>query len=208
VFRRSALLALAAVFAALAGLVASGALRGLDQWALDHVMPGASPGGGKPTLLEAVVPLVHSSWSSWPHVVANLVTLPAQGIVSLLILLAVRDARWLAAWLAGNLVELLCKSLIVRPPLFLHHVHLAGFDSSWPSGHSLRSVVLAVALAMLWPRARVAFAAWAAATLLLLVAAGHHVPSDVAGGLVLGLLACGGAAGALRGRRLAGRARR
>lgn len=203
---RRLLPALAAAYAALAVLVATGALNRLDQWSIDRVMPGLGRPGEPPTLAEAAVPLLGAHWDDWLDVVTNVVTLPAQGFVSLALLLALRELRWLAAWLAGNVVELLCKSVIVRPPLFHDGAHLLAFDSSYPSGHTLRSVILAVALAALWPRARWLAAAWAAASLTFLVVAGHHVPSDVGGGVLLGLLACGGAAGALGRRRLARRA--
>jgi membrane-associated phospholipid phosphatase len=209
VSRRSAAAGLAAVYAALAVLVATGALNGVDQWAVDHLMPGVGR-GESPSLFEAAVPLVHSNWSSWLHVAANLVTLPAQGLVSLAIVLAVREPRWISAWLAGNIVELLCKHVIVRPPLYGPDGHLFGFDSSFPSGHSLRALIVALALASVWPRARPLLAAWIVASLVLLEAGGHHVPSDIAGGVVLaafvvaalGLLPRAGAAGALRARGL------
>lgn len=213
--RRSA--GLAALYAALAVLVATGALAGVDQWAVDHLMPGIER-GRKPGLLDAAVPLLHADWSSPVRVAANVVTLPAQGLVSLAILLLLllrREPRWLAAWLGGNLVELLSKELIVRPPLEGPHGHVPGFDSSFPSGHTFRAVILAVALAAVWPRARPLLAAWAAAALVLLEAAGQHVPSDIAGGVVLagfvlvalGLLPRAGAARALGGRRLRAPAR-
>jgi membrane-associated phospholipid phosphatase len=206
---RSTVAGLAAVYAALAVLVATGALNGVDQWAIDHLM--AIVGSGEsPSLVEAAVPLLHAGWHSWVSVVANIVTVPAQAFVSLAIVVAVRRRTWLAAWLAGNAIELLCKHVIVRPPLYGSHGHLFGFDSSFPSGHALRAVIVALALAAVWPRARPLLAAWVVASLVLLVAGGHHVPSDIAGGVVLagfvvaalGLLARGGAARALGARGL------
>jgi membrane-associated phospholipid phosphatase len=217
VSRRSAVAGLAAAYAALAVAVATGALNGVDQWAIDHVMPGVGISSAEPTLVEAAVPLLHAGWGTWLHVVANVVTLPAQGLVSLAILLVLRDLRRLAAWLGVDAVELLCKQVIVRPPLYHDGVHLVAFDSSFPSGHTLRSLVVAAAVAAAWPRARWAVAAWAASSLLLLELAGHHVPSDIAGGVVLagfvlGALAPlprgGGAARALRARGLRAATRR
>jgi membrane-associated phospholipid phosphatase len=190
VSRRSAVAGLAAVYAALAVLVATGALTGVDQWAIDHLMPGVGL-GEEPGLLEAVVPLLHADWGSWLHGAANVVTLPAQSAVSLLILLALREPRWVIAWLGGNVVELLCKSIVVRPPLHGPDGHLAAFDSSFPSGHSLRAVIVTVALAAVWPRARPLLATWIVASLVLLETGGHHVPSDIAGGIALaGLVVC------------------
>jgi membrane-associated phospholipid phosphatase len=216
VSRRSVLAALGAAYAALAVLVATGVFDGFDQWAIDHVMPGVSHLGDEPSLIEAAVPLLGAGWGTTLQVVANIVTVPAQGFVSLAILLALREPRWLAAWFVGNVVELLCKHVIVRPPVYHDGQHLLGFDSSFPSGHTLRSVILAVALAAAWPRLRPLLAVWAAASLVLLVLAGHHVPSDIVGGIVLaavflvglGLLPRGGAARALRARGLGAPSRR
>jgi membrane-associated phospholipid phosphatase len=214
VSRRKTLLALAATYAALSVLVATGALNGIDQWAVEHAMPGIRSQGGGPSLLEAAVPLLSASWSGWLHVVANIVTLPAQAFVSLAILVALRQPRWVAAWIGVDAVELLCKAVIVRPALHEDGRHIAGFDSSFPSGHTLRALLLAVALAAAWPRARWLLAGWAAGSLLLLEIAGHHVPSDIAGGIVLAVfvlellaLSRGGAARALRARGLGAPAR-
>jgi undecaprenyl-diphosphatase len=68
--------------------------------------------------------------------------------------------------------------------------HFAGTESyaSLPSAHAITSVALAFAVAALWPRARVAMAAYALliiATRLVLLA--HH-PSDVVAGTVVGLI--------------------
>ena len=40
---------LSTAFAALAIAVATGAFTGLDQWAVDHVMPGGRFGAGEPS---------------------------------------------------------------------------------------------------------------------------------------------------------------
>jgi membrane-associated phospholipid phosphatase len=206
---RSAVAALAAVYTALAVLVATGALNGADQWAIDHLM--AVVGSGEsPSLVEAAVPLLHAGWHSGVSVATNIVTAPAQAFVSLAIVLVVRRPVWLAAWLVGNAIEILCKHIIVRPPLYGPHGHLFGFDSSFPSGHALRTVIVALALAAVWPRVRPLLAVWAVASLVLLEAGGHHVPSDIAGGVVLAgfvvlalaLLPRGGAARALGARGL------
>jgi hypothetical protein len=55
-------LAAAAAFAALGGLVAAGELTALDQWAVNHAMPGASFGSTTPTLLDALIPLEDVHW--------------------------------------------------------------------------------------------------------------------------------------------------
>ena len=75
-------------FAALAIAVALGAFTGLDQWAVAHVMPGRRFTGGEPSLLDALIPLAGTHWSSAWSVLVNVVTLPA----SLLVAPAVGDA--------------------------------------------------------------------------------------------------------------------
>lgn len=200
--RRNAALALAAVFATLAGLVAAGSFAGLDQWSVDHLMPGAHFTASSSPLSDGIVPLLHAHWDGAIAVAANIVTLPAAFLVALAI--TVWRSRVLAvALLAAVAVEVLCKETIVRPPLYGNGVHIAAFDSSFPSGHSLRTVLVAFAL---WPILGWWSAAWAIASLVLLGLAGWHTPTDIAGGIVLGLLAllvAARAARALRARRLA-----
>src|SRR5258707_5657718 len=128
VFRRSAL---AVACAALAVLVAAGELTGADQWAVDHLMPGSTGTSPPPTLLEALVPLYHASWSRPLDVVANVVTLPAQALVSTAIVAAccfvlLRRGRrgaavtWGAAWLPANAVQAPGKA-VLPPPLLPRH---------------------------------------------------------------------------------------
>jgi membrane-associated phospholipid phosphatase len=195
VFRRSAT-TLAAAFAALAGLVAGGAFTRLDQWSIQHLMPGAEFVNKKSNLAEGVVPLQHVDWHSGTAVAVNLVTLPA----SLLIALAIvfwRSRPLAVALVLAVAVEVLCKGVLDRPALYSGSLHIKAFDSSFPSGHSLRTVLVAAAL---WPLLRGFVVVWAAASLVLIEIAGWHTPTDIAGGILLGLLALLGArgAGALR----------
>jgi hypothetical protein len=186
--RSTALLALAGAFAALAGLVAAGTFTRLDQWAVDHAMPGASFHQAKEAILDGLVPLLHSRWGSGWAIAANIVTLPASFLVALALALAY--SRLLAAVLvAGVAVEVVCKELLERPALYHGSLHISTFDSSFPSGHALRTVIVAGAVAWTWPRATAAAAVWAAVSVVLLLLAGWHTPSDLAGGVVLGLLA-------------------
>jgi membrane-associated phospholipid phosphatase len=191
--------ALAAAYAALSVLVATGALNGLDQWSVDHLMPGLTDGSRRPSLADAIVPLLGASWSTGLEIGANVMTLPAQALVASALaavccLALWRRGRrqqalaWGVAWLVGNAVEVLCKSTLARPLLHAHGNALVAFQSSYPSGHALRSVLLAAAVAALWPLARRLVAVWAAALLVLLELDGVHVPSDILGGLLLALL--------------------
>jgi membrane-associated phospholipid phosphatase len=196
---RRLLLGLAAAFAALAVLVASGALHGLDQWAVDHLMPGLEGTRKESSVLEAAVPLLHSSWSGGLDAVANIVTLPAQVLISSVLfgvccVVLWRRGRkraaiaWGSAWIVGNAIEVLTKSTLSRPLLHAHGHAIVAFESSFPSGHTLRAVLLAAVATAVWPAAGRWIVLWAAATLVLLEVAGFHVPSDIAGGLVLALL--------------------
>jgi hypothetical protein len=205
VSRRSAAL-LACAFAGLAALVAAGSLTRVDQWAVDHLMPGASLRHANVGLLQGLVPLLHSRWGSAYAIAANIVTLPASFLISLAIVVAC--SRILGAALAAAVaVEVLCKEVLTRPALYDGSFHIAAFDSSFPSGHALRTVIVAAAVAWRWPRVRTFAVAWAIASIALLQLAGWHTPTDLAGGVVLGALALLGAraAGALGGRRLAAR---
>ena len=201
-YRRSAVL-VACAFAALAGLVAAGAFTRVDQRAVDHAMPGGHFTSKSVSLFAGLVPLAHTHWDSGYSAAVNVVTLPASFLIAVAIVLA--TSRVLAlALLASVAVEALCKEVLERPALYDGALHITAFDSSFPSGHTLRTVIVAAAVAWRWPRISLVAAAWALAAIVLLLLAGWHTPSDLLGGVVLGSLALLGArgAGALRGRRL------
>jgi membrane-associated phospholipid phosphatase len=88
-------------------------------------------------------------------------------------------------WVAAVAVELAFRHALTRPALYRHGVHLVAFDTSWPSGHALRSAIVAAALAAAWPRLRIPLGVWLAAVVVLLEVAGFHTPTDIAGGLLL-----------------------
>ncbi len=197
--RRAVPLGAAAAFAALAVLVAHGSLTRLDQWAIDHAMADVHRAGTRPSLGDGLVPFLGAHWDSWLDVVANIVTAPASLLFSLLIVGAAcvrlrrrgrpgAAAAWAAVFAAGNLVEWLCKSVLERPALYRHGLHLSAFDSSYPSGHTIRSVLIVAALAAAWPASRLWAAAWATAAIVLLEVDALHTPSDIAGGLLLTVL--------------------
>lgn len=180
-----------AAFAALAVLVAAGDLTSIDQWAVQHTMPGAVF-TGKPTLADAIVPLLGAQWHGALHIASELVSLPASFMPATAIVAAAcltmrgRSARALAAAFAvANAVEVLVKSTLTRPSLYAHSVHLTGFAASYPSGHTIRTVLVAVAVAWAWPRFTRLAAVWAVGSIVLLELGGQHVPSDIAGGLLV-----------------------
>jgi membrane-associated phospholipid phosphatase len=189
---------------ALAGLVASGATTGLDQWAVDHAMPFAGTPSAAPTTLEGVVPLLHAPFHPLGAAVTQIVTLPGQVVLSLLLVLAAAwrlwtrgrveaAVCWTAAWLLAVAVELVFRHTLTRQPLYRDGVHLVAFDSSWPSGHALRCALVAGALATAWPRLRIPLGIWLVAVVVLLEVAGFHTPTDLVGGLLLATVAAAGA---------------
>ncbi len=191
VSRVNAAAACAAAFAALAGLVAAGELNGIDQWAIDHLMPGARPGTGKQTFAGAVIPFWHVHWHGVVHVVSEIVTVPAS-FTPATVLVAIAclrlDGRVVvaAAYVVGNLVEIVTKWALTRPALTV-----SSFDNSYPSGHTIRAVLLTACVCAAWPRLRELALAWLVAAIAFIEIGGFHVPSDVAGGLLIagGLLA-------------------
>lgn len=185
-------------------LVAAGATTRLDQWAAEHAMPLAGAPSAAPTSLESVVPLLHAPFHPLGVGVAEIVTLPGQAVISLLLVLVAAHRLWTrgrveaavcwtAAWFGAVAVEVVLRHTLTREPLHRDGVHLVGFDSSWPSGHALRCALVACALAAAWPRLRIPLAVWLAAVVVLLELAGFHTPTDVVGGLLLATAAAAGA---------------
>ena len=62
---------------------------------------------------------------------------------------------------------------------------MIGFDHSLPSGHTIRSFLIAAVVLVLSARLGRAAAVWAASVVPILVVAGWHTPTDVAAGLLL-----------------------
>ena len=190
---------LAAAYAALAGLVAAGTLSSADEWSVGHAMPGAHFQATTQTFVEAVVPLLHASYHPFVHGLAVIWSVPASSVPSLLLCGAVwivlwRRGRhraavaWAAAWVAGTGIEVVTKKLLTRPALHAHGLHVVGFDASYPSGHTIRAVLLAATVIAAWPAARVPAIAWAAVAVVLTELAGLHTPTDIVGGLILAWL--------------------
>jgi membrane-associated phospholipid phosphatase len=167
-------------------------------------MPFAGRPGPRPTLLSSLVPLYHASFHRVGHAVAEVVTLPGQLVVSfVLVLIAAAALRargrfaaavvWPAVWVLATAVEVAFRETLTRPALYRHGIHLVAFDTSWPSGHTLRSSIAAAALAAAWPSRRPLLAIWLAAILVLLEVAGFHTPTDIVGGLLLATVSVAGA---------------
>jgi len=176
-----------ALTALTATLAATGVLRRVDQYAVDHVMPWLQVRHhpfvtfGALTVPSPEPPLANTMLDLW--------TYPAALLPSLLIVLAAAsrlpraDAiRWCAIWCAGNAIELAGKLTLRKPDLYHHTSHVSAFDSSLPSGHTIRALILAAAVATAWRSGRLAFL-WAATVPCALVVSGAHTPSDVVAGV-------------------------
>ena len=193
---------------ALAILVAIASLSGLDQWSVDHLMPGLTPGSGNQSLLGSLFPIFHPG-KEHGHVAIAAVTYGVVWIASVvpsvvlvaaaLVRLRSRGRERLAlrlgiVFIVVNVIELAGKALITRPALYAHQgglaIHVSPFDSSFPSGHMARAVLLAACLAICLPRAWALAVTWVIAVAVLLVVGGWHTPSDVAGGFLLAASGC------------------
>jgi membrane-associated phospholipid phosphatase len=180
---------------------------------VEHALPLAGSPTGPPTTLESLVPLLHAPFHPVGVGVAQIVLLPGQVVLSLLLVLAAAwrlwtrgraeaAVCWTVAWFVAVAVELVFRHTLTRESLYRHGVHLVGFDSSWPSGHALRCALVAAALATAWPQLRIPLAIWLAAVIVLLQLAGFHTPTDIVGGLLLATAAAAGAVAVERSGRL------
>lgn len=169
-----------------ATLAATGVLRPIDQYAVDHLMPWLQVRHqplvtfGGLTVPSFDPPAANTALELW--------TYPAAVLPSLLIVLVAalrltrRDAlTWCVLWCAGNGIELAGKLGLHKPDLYHHTFHVAAFDTSLPSGHTIRALVIAGAVASAWRAGRLAFL-WAATVPFALVVQGAHAPTDVVTG--------------------------
>lgn len=191
----------------LTGCVAAGWLTSVDQFAVDHVMVGLKQSERSFSGWLSVFPIFRPGQHHGHLAVAAVayaVTFPAS-LVPAVLLVALplltlygrnrrrRALALAAAFLVANAVEVAGKSLIARPALLLHRsaqppIRLHTFDTTFPSGHAARALLIAVAVAACLPRLRPLLYGWVAAVAALLVVAGAHAPSDTAGGLLLAAL--------------------
>ena len=194
----------AAALAAFTVLVVAGGMTWLDEWGISHVMPGLDP-------TTPAGEIVHTSglWRPFPldipwwEKLLDVYTYPASALISAATLAAAgivlerRGERlaavvWIGAWCLANAAELAGKHELTRPGLEWwdgsRRIHVAPFDSSYPSGHATRAVVTAAIVSFVWPRLRPYAVAWVVFVPVALVVSGAHTIADVVGGVLLGLL--------------------
>jgi membrane-associated phospholipid phosphatase len=199
---RAALVSLAVVVLVFTALVANGAFTWLDQFALDHLMPWLNPlaqsGSGvagyyRP--FSETVPTGAKLLDVW--------TYPCSLLISALVVCGaavvlrrrvdpVAALAPVAAWVVGNGIEVVGKSTVRRPPLYGHlgglDIHIRAFDDSYPSGHTIRCLVVAYSIVLLWPRSLPWVAAWVAFVPVALVLEGAHTITDVIAGAMIGAI--------------------
>jgi membrane-associated phospholipid phosphatase len=197
---------LGAAFLILTAAVGTGLTRPADRFALDHLQPLSGTSLAQtvapPDPLVALRPVVNDHRSAVVSAAAIAFapadTLSAVLIVAVVGLMLYRRGRpraaaaWIAALLAGLAIEgagkLLVDQIQFSPASTIVGVTLNG---SYPSGHTIRSVILAAMAATLWPRMRPWLIAWVVLVTSVLELGGLHVPSDIAGGFLAGgALAC------------------
>jgi membrane-associated phospholipid phosphatase len=186
--RRPRLALAGGLLAALAATLAStGALRGVDQYAVDHLMPWLQVRHHPfVTFRSLTVPSLEPPAA---NTALELWTYPAALVPSLILVLvaASRLARahaiaWCTLWCAGNAVELAGKLTLRKPALHHHTLHASAFDTSLPSGHTIRAIIVAGAVAAAWRSGRPTYV-WAATVPIALVVIGAHTPTDVVAGV-------------------------
>ena len=159
-------------------------------------MPGLVPKRHAASPFASLVPFLHAGRDSVLSNVTDAFTLPGSPLISLALFAVGCRVLWLrgepgaavlwaGAFVVGNVAEIVAKSLVARPALYADSIHLGGFDHSYPSGHMLRSALVAALAWRLAPRAAPYALALAAVSAVMLVVGGWHTPSDVAGALIL-----------------------
>jgi membrane-associated phospholipid phosphatase len=195
--------------AALAVLVATGHAATFDQWSADALMPYQDRPPGEPSLWDQLMsPLaaVTRTGNDVPSRLLFAATVPAAplaasvaGALGILALAARgrprRALAWTVALVSCAVAEAGIKALVERPLIHKYDavqqasVTKDSFNHSFPSGHTVRGVLLAFLFAELVPALRPLLAAWLVVMSASLVMASMHTPTDVAGGVLLALVA-------------------
>jgi membrane-associated phospholipid phosphatase len=183
--RRSALnrraLWYATAFVVLAALVDITDFDRLNSFAVHHLQPLAG-GNGHPRM-RAWTEVLISPGS--PMIAAIVIAVAAMCLV------AQRRPRAAAAWpaalVAALVVEVVSKLVVGQHRSGVWHGFGLTFDSSFPSGHMLRAILITGAVAAVIPALRGALVVWCAAVAVCLLINGWHLPTDIAGGILAGM---------------------
>jgi membrane-associated phospholipid phosphatase len=170
-----------AAFVVLAMLVQATDFDRLNSFAVRHLEPIA-PGHGHANL----------------NALAEAIVSPGSPATSALIIGAAavllwrhgrrREAvAWPLAYLAAIVIEVICKLLIEQHRSGVWHGFGLTFDSSFPSGHMLRAILITGAVSALLPRLRPLLAAWCVAVGICMLLTGFHLPTDIVGGILAGM---------------------
>jgi undecaprenyl-diphosphatase len=147
--------------------------------------------------------LLRAWHAPWLDLTMSIVTISGVmgGVWQLFALIGMTRARWRAAawrtlltvWLALAVVDVVAKPLFDRtrpsvPPAPTRTLAPASASASFPSGHATSAIAGAMAVSRMWPAGRAAW--WMLAGLIAYsrVYLGHHYPSDVLAGAILGAL--------------------
>jgi membrane-associated phospholipid phosphatase len=194
--------ALATALVVVAVLVVEGALTGVDQFSVDHLMPWLDP-SEKRHNSSAGYWRPFSLHISLGNKLLDSLTYPCSLLISGLVVLVVGHVLWrrghrvaaflpIAAWVIGNGVEWIGKHTLVRPALYGTaggvRIHVGSFDDSFPSGHMIRGLIVAYAVVLLWRRVWPWAALWAVLVGPALVLVSAHTVTDVVGGALIGLI--------------------
>ena len=178
-----------------ARLAATGALLSVDQYAVGHLMPWlevrhhAFVTVGSLTVPSFEGPATNAALEIWTYPAAVVPSLVLVLVAASRLLRADRIA-WCATWCVGNAIEVAGKLTLHKPALYHHTVHVSAFDTSLPSGHTIRAFIVAGALAAAWRSGRIAYA-WALTVPIALVVIGAHAPTDVVTGAFVALMLAG-----------------
>ena len=181
--------------ALLALLVALGELDVVDSYAVHELMPGRLPTDSRIPVIGHLLQYHghHFDASQVVRIPGTIVASLGFFLIACIVLWRRRDLRVLSVFVAGfavgNAMVVLGQEAITRPALYaVDHdpqTRIAGFASSFPSGHATRLVLLAAIFAYLWPRFAWLFALWVVGALFSLEIDRIHTPSDILGGVLL-----------------------
>ncbi|MFL5332636.1 MAG: phosphatase PAP2 family protein [Geminicoccaceae bacterium] len=153
----------------------------LNLFAMHNLQPLAG-GNGHPRMRELTEVLISPAG---PMVTALVIAAAAIG------LLARGRTRAAAAWPAALgmalVIEVVSKLVVGQHHSGIWHGFGLTFDSSFPSGHMLRAILIAGAVTAVIPALRVALVVWCVVVGVCLLINGWHLPTDIAGGILAGM---------------------